>query len=163
MQITTLKYLFIAAAGLVLFLDSCKRPDTLFQLIPASQSGVDFNNLVTENDSINPLDMEYLYNGGGVAIGDFNNDGNPDLYFTASQTSNRMYLNQGNPNPDSGITYQITFPFESLSDGQNAYCFFEQDWSLLHTHPDHHHDRSRKRLIGPKSRYPRDCTVLPSL
>ncbi|MCY7422713.1 MAG: VCBS repeat-containing protein [Chitinophagaceae bacterium] len=58
-------------------------------------TNIHFNNQITESDSINPLDMEFLYNGGGVAVGDFNKDGLPDLYFTASQVSNKMYLNKG--------------------------------------------------------------------
>lgn len=49
---------------------------------------------MTENDSINPLDLEFLYNGGGVAVGDFNNDSLPDLYFTASMVPNKLYLNK---------------------------------------------------------------------
>lgn len=64
--------------------------------IPSSRSGIDFNNQIAENDSINPLDLEFLYNGGGVGIGDFNKDGLPDLYFTGSLVPNRLYLNKGN-------------------------------------------------------------------
>ncbi len=83
-------------AVLCLFLFSCNNnSSTLFKKINSSQSGITFTNTVTENDSINPLDMEFLYNGGGVAVGDFNNDGLPDLYFTASTTSNKLYLNKG--------------------------------------------------------------------
>ncbi|MBX2924217.1 MAG: VCBS repeat-containing protein [Chitinophagaceae bacterium] len=63
--------------------------------MPPETSGILFNNLITENDSINPFDMEFLYNGGGVAVGDFNNDQLPDLYFTASTTANHLYLNNG--------------------------------------------------------------------
>ena len=74
----------------------CNATPTLFKQIPSSQSGITFNNIITENDSINPLDLEFLYNGGGVAVGDFNNDDLPDLYFTASTTSNKLYLNKGN-------------------------------------------------------------------
>ncbi len=48
---------------------------TLFQEISSSHSGITFNNKITENDSINPLDVVNIYNGGGVGIGDFNNDG----------------------------------------------------------------------------------------
>ena len=74
---------------------SCRQSSTVFEMVSFSESGINFNNVVIENDSINPLDMEYLYNGGGVAIGDFNNDNRPDIYFTASQVENRLYLNKG--------------------------------------------------------------------
>lgn len=70
-------------------------PATLFVKVPAGKSNINFINTVTENDSINPLKMEFLYNGGGVAVGDFNNDSLPDLYFTASTSSNKLYLNKG--------------------------------------------------------------------
>jgi len=72
-----------------------KHPGTLFKLLENSSTQIHFNNTIVENDSLNPIDMEILYNGGGVAVGDFNNDSLPDLYFTASMTSNKLYLNQG--------------------------------------------------------------------
>ncbi|MGZ8558373.1 MAG: VCBS repeat-containing protein [Chitinophagaceae bacterium] len=76
---------------------SCNHPTgTLFKKVSYSESGITFNNTITENDSINPLDLEFLYNGGGVAVGDFNNDRLPDLYFTASTVANQLYLNKGN-------------------------------------------------------------------
>lgn len=77
------------------FIISCKNNSTLFNKLSAEKSGIDFNNVIIENDSINPIDMEFLYNGGGVAVGDFNTDGLPDLYFTASTVSNKLYLNKG--------------------------------------------------------------------
>ena len=73
---------------------SCKR-SSLFEQISSSHSGVHFNNLITENDSINPLDLVNIYNGSGVGIGDFNNDGLPDIYFSGSMVSNKLYLNKG--------------------------------------------------------------------
>ncbi|HRP57806.1 VCBS repeat-containing protein [Agriterribacter sp.] len=73
---------------------ACRQEHKMFKKIPASHSGIHFNNIVIENDSVNPIDLEYLYNGGGVAVGDFNNDGLPDLYFTASTTFNTLYLNE---------------------------------------------------------------------
>jgi len=74
----------------------CKKSaPTLFQQISSSQSGIHFNNLITENDSINPIDNAYVYNGGGVGIGDFNNDGLQDIYFTGNMVSNKLYLNEG--------------------------------------------------------------------
>ena len=70
-------------------------PSGLFKRISSSHSGIHFNNRIIENDSLNPIDLEFLYNGGGVAVGDFNNDGLSDLYFTASTGSNRLYMNEG--------------------------------------------------------------------
>src|SRR5882672_4113243 len=108
-----MKY-FCVPVVLFIFI-SCNRSNTLFKQIPSSQSGITFNNVITENDSMNPLDMEFLYNGGGVAVGDFNRDGLPDLYFTASQLPNKLYLNKGN------------FSFTDITEeahvtGENRWC-----------------------------------------
>lgn len=72
-----------------------KSTDTLFTLLPASRTGVDFSNNLDENDRFNIIKYLYFYNGGGVAVGDVNNDGLPDIFFTANQLSNRLYLNKG--------------------------------------------------------------------
>ena len=85
-------FLFIALFFLCFF--SCKKA-TQFQQISAFHSGIDFTNTITENDSINPLDVVNLYNGGGVGVGDFNNDGLPDLFFTGNMVQSRLYLNKG--------------------------------------------------------------------
>ncbi|MGI9544240.1 MAG: VCBS repeat-containing protein [Cyclobacteriaceae bacterium] len=81
----------------VLSLFSCNKADHpyLFEAMPADHTGVTFTNTIVENDTMNILKFEYVYNGGGVGIGDFNNDGLSDIYFTGSQVSNRLYLNQG--------------------------------------------------------------------
>ncbi len=79
----------------VILISSCKKP-TLFELVPSSQSGVHFNNKIVENDSINPLDKLNIYNGGGVGIGDFNNDGLQDIYLVGNAVPNKLYLNKGN-------------------------------------------------------------------
>src|SRR3954470_22859431 len=89
----------ILIAALCLLLVSCTH-NTLFKKLSPDDTGITFNNAIKENDTLNTLDLEFLYNGGGVAIGDFNNDGLPDLYFTASITSNKLYLNEGNLNFD---------------------------------------------------------------
>lgn len=83
--------LFFATILLV----SCSKP-TLFEQIPSSKSGIHFSNVITETDSINVLDFENVYNGGGVGIGDFNNDGLQDIYFSGNLVSNRLYMNKGN-------------------------------------------------------------------
>ncbi len=81
--------------GSILYLTACKNKNTLFQTITPDHSGIHFNNQIIENDSINPLDMTNIYNGGGVGIGDFNRDGLQDIYFTGNTVSNRLYLNKG--------------------------------------------------------------------
>ncbi|HEX6226510.1 MAG TPA: VCBS repeat-containing protein [Chryseolinea sp.] len=76
---------------------SCdNKPETLFRLRPASSTGVDFSNTITETDSFNILTHEYIYNGGGVAVADFNRDGLQDLFFTGNEVPNKLYLNKGN-------------------------------------------------------------------
>ncbi len=85
----------LPGALLVILFFSCNRPVLLFQKISSYQSGIHFNNMITETDSVNPINLQFLYNGNGVSVGDFNNDGLQDLYFTGSQASNKMYINKG--------------------------------------------------------------------
>lgn len=86
-------YLLIALA---LLASSCRKSETMFELIGPRHSGITFNNLIIENDSVNQLDNENVYNGAGVGIGDFNNDGLPDIFFSGNLVSCRLYLNRGN-------------------------------------------------------------------
>lgn len=82
---------------IIIFLVSClKKPSPLFIAIEPDESGINFNNLIVESDTFNILTDEYIFNGGGIAVGDFNNDGKPDLYFTGNQVANKLYLNKGN-------------------------------------------------------------------
>ena len=74
------------------------KQQVLFEKISSFHSGIDFNNTITENDSINPMNVVNIYNGGGVGIGDFNNDGLPDIYFTGNMVASKLYLNKGNFN-----------------------------------------------------------------
>ncbi|MEO6930845.1 MAG: VCBS repeat-containing protein, partial [Chitinophagaceae bacterium] len=78
------------------FLASCHHKPVLFNKISSSHSGITFNNRITENDTINPISMVNIYNGAGVGVADFNNDGLQDLYFTGNQAGNELYLNKGN-------------------------------------------------------------------
>lgn len=68
----------------------------LFERLPATETGIYFNNKLLENDSLNALQFDYLYNGGGVAVGDINNDGLEDIYFSGNMVSGKLYLNKGN-------------------------------------------------------------------
>ncbi len=67
----------------------------LFSYVSPSHSQITFENTITENDTINAINFQYCYNGGGVGIGDFNNDGLPDIVFTGNQVSSALYLNTG--------------------------------------------------------------------
>ncbi len=78
-----------------IIISSCNRSETLFKLIPSEESGIDFENILTSTNSINVLKYEYFYNGTSVSIGDFNNDGLSDLFFTGNMVSNKIYLNEG--------------------------------------------------------------------
>ncbi|MEM9723468.1 MAG: hypothetical protein AAGA10_29630, partial [Bacteroidota bacterium] len=69
--------------------------ESLFSLLPSDKTGITFANPILENEQINILTYEYFHNGGGVAIGDVNNDGLSDIYFTGNLAPNSLYLNQG--------------------------------------------------------------------
>ncbi len=91
-----LSYTFLFFSMFLFFGCNDELSPTLFQRIPTSKSGLAFANRVTENDTFNILDFEYVYNGGGVGAADFNGDGLTDLYFAGNTTTNRLYLNKGN-------------------------------------------------------------------
>lgn len=67
----------------------------LFRSLPSNLTKVDFINQIEETNEMNILECLYMYNGGGVAIGDINNDGLSDIYFSSNQNSNKLYLNKG--------------------------------------------------------------------
>jgi len=86
--------LFILGA---LFMVSCaKNENTMLRYVDSNYSGIKFSNTIVENDSLNVIEFQYVYNGGGVGIGDFNNDGLQDVVFTGNQVPSRIYLNKGN-------------------------------------------------------------------
>ena len=97
------KYLFIYFCSILLI--GCQQKDELlFKTISPTQSKVTFQNDVTETEELSILDYLYFYNGGGVAIGDINKDGLPDIFFSGNQVKNKLYLNNGN------------FEFQDISD-----------------------------------------------
>lgn len=67
----------------------------LFQLLTPEQTGVAFANTITTSDSLNVQTDVYIYNGGGVAVGDIDNDGLPDIFFAGNMVTSRLYLNKG--------------------------------------------------------------------
>jgi len=78
---------------------SCSKSEdatTKFSLLSGEQTGIDFVNQLVPSPDLNILNYIYYYNGGGVAAGDFNNDGLIDLYFSGNQTQDKLYINKGN-------------------------------------------------------------------
>ena len=76
---------------------SCnQKKDQLFISAIPQETGLKFKNTITETNDLNILDYIYFYNGGGVAIGDINNDSLPDIFFSGNQVKNKLYLNKGN-------------------------------------------------------------------
>lgn len=87
---------YIQALFLVFVLISCSREPELFTNPDIEKAGISFKNTLTPNEDMNILDYLYFYNGGGVAVGDINSDGLPDIYFSGNQVKNELYLNKGN-------------------------------------------------------------------
>jgi enediyne biosynthesis protein E4 len=102
-KVTMLYKLFFCIVT-VITLFSCKPPAKpgLFSLM--NNTGIQFNNKLTETKDFNVFKYRNFYNGGGVATGDINNDGLPDIFFTANQGANKLYINKGN------------FSFEDISE-----------------------------------------------
>ncbi len=73
----------------------CEDERPLFELLSPKQTGVKFSNTLTEDAQMNFLSTTYFYNGGGVAIGDLNNDGLPEIFLTGNQKTSRLYENKG--------------------------------------------------------------------
>ena len=81
-----------------------------FNVVKPENSGLKFNNQLQQNGNLNIIEYLYYYNGGGVAIGDINNDGLEDIYLTANQKADKLFLNQGN------LKFQVGFdiPYPTL-------------------------------------------------
>ncbi len=81
----------------LLWLAACRGGDRpVFERLSADRTGVSFANTITTDDSLNVQSDVYVYNGAGVAVGDIDNDGLPDIFFAGNMVSSRLYLNKGN-------------------------------------------------------------------
>lgn len=87
-------FLLISLTGLACQ-SEVEKSSVLFKLLDSSDTGINFRNELSYTEQINPYTFRNFYNGAGVAIGDINQDGLPDIFFTGNQTSNRLYLNLG--------------------------------------------------------------------
>lgn len=105
-----LYYTFFLAA--VLLAGCSEDHSKMFTDLPHSKTGIDFRNLLVEDEVLNVAHYIYFYNGAGVAIGDINNDGLQDIFFTGNMVKNRLYLNKG------GMQFQNITPESHVADMQ---------------------------------------------
>lgn len=119
MLLSTKKIMTPALMALLLIIQvillSCNSEQALFKELPSDHTGIHFSNTITETPELNILTYEYIYNGGGTGVGDFNNDSLPDIYFTGNLVSNKLYINKGD------------FKFEDVTDkagvtGNGRWC-----------------------------------------
>jgi len=110
-----MRRVWIAISGIIFLTISCSQIDDskskeLFTLLSQEQTGISFQNILTSTERINTYTYRNFYNGAGVAIGDLNNDGLPEIYFAGNQVENKLYLNKGN------------FQFEDITDKAGVGC-----------------------------------------
>ncbi|MGE0636087.1 MAG: VCBS repeat-containing protein [Bacteroidia bacterium] len=92
-----IKIVFIFLFTLISFADGyCQQLNSFFTVVDSEKSGIKFSNYVVDTDSLNMINHQNHWNGGGVAIGDLDNDGLSEVFFSGNQEGNRLYKNLGN-------------------------------------------------------------------
>lgn len=118
---TSFVLIFCALSSLMISCNSSKREFASknltggFELLSSEQTGIDFNNSIIEGKEFNHYFFSQIYLGSGVAIGDLNNDGLPDIFFGGNQVNDRLYLNKGD------------FKFEDIS--KSSKIAFKPGWT----------------------------------
>jgi len=122
----------ILVVGLIAFVFSCSPLEKkMFITLPSSSTGITFMNTITETDSLSILNFHYIYNGGGVGVGDFDNNGLPDLVFTGNQVASKLYLNKGKLNFED-ITTEANFVTNGWNTGVSVVDINGDGWSDIY-------------------------------
>ena len=100
--------------------------NALFQLTNSAETGITFNNRVKDTKELNIFNFRNFYNGAGVSIGDINNDGLPDIFFTANQGENKLYIN----NKNGAFTESAALYGLDISAYTTQVSFFDYDLSI---------------------------------
>ncbi|MGB5270889.1 MAG: VCBS repeat-containing protein, partial [Eudoraea sp.] len=113
--------------SIIVLLSACdEKKEKLFNKVTSAHSGIYFKNQLIDTPELNILNYLYYYNGAGVVSADFNNDGLVDLYFTANQGEDKLYINQG------GLKFEDVTKVANISNPGN--------WTTGATHVDINHD-----------------------
>ncbi len=139
----------IGVVCLVLAAGSCqsnRKAGLYFALLKSGHTGIDFNNEITESDSVNLYENEYMYNGSGVGIGDFNNDGLPDLFFAGSMVSSRLYINKGDFKFED-ITQSAGIATSQWCTGVSVVDINNDGFMDIYVCSSHSHDKNRRRNL----------------
>ena len=104
----------------------------MFTRIEGAESGIVFENVITESDDFNILDYLYFYNGGGTAVGDINNDGLPDIFLAGNQVESKLYLNKGDFQFEDITAQSGTADFEGFATGVTMLDVNSDGWPDLY-------------------------------
>jgi hypothetical protein len=129
----------------------CKNKNTTgdalhFTQMTADETNISFNNQITESDSINVFTNEYMYNGSGVGIGDFNNDGLPDVFFCGSMVSSKLYINKGNFNFED-ITTTAGLQTNKWCTGVSIVDINNDGFEDIYVSASHSHDKEKRKNL----------------
>jgi enediyne biosynthesis protein E4 len=141
--------ILLVFVSLFAVLTGCKKKSQghLFELISPSESGVEFNNVIAENDTFNVLQFEYIYNGAGVGIGDFNHDSLPDIFFAGNVVSSKLYLNRGSFKFED-VTNAAQTTTNSWCTGVSVFDFNQDGWDDIYVSTAHpKQDQTGKNLL----------------
>ena len=129
--------LILLFSAVSIVLSSCSaEEDHRFTLLSPEETGIRFENRVEDTVEFNIINYLYFYDGGGVAVGDINNNGLPDIYFTANDGPDRLYLNKGD------------FQFEDITEQAGVYTD-DDGWSTGVTMADVNGDGFSGYLCEP--------------